>query len=258
MAKVRPSIIEQTGTIGDRVFYTRFGKQFSRSKATSFNDNKSEAQLRQRALFKAMQHTSSLLGSVIQRGLAKEAHAHGHVENNEFAQINKQYFTYQDDMVHIDYPRLILSSGPIAHVNFTNSHVERLHVELQFDPCSNASHANPDDVVFIYAVEFQTEVCQLVASAERRAASVAFNLPDLSDEIASNNKNESRGKQANQTNAFTHSHDNTSIFHLYAIVEAANTACISTLSPDEKKANKSHRNINRRVSPSIYIGTIHI
>ena len=64
MAKVRPSIIEQTGTIGDRVFYTRFGKQFSRSKATSFNDNKSEAQLRQRALFKAMQHTSSILGSI--------------------------------------------------------------------------------------------------------------------------------------------------------------------------------------------------
>ena len=45
-------------------------------------------------------------------------------------------------------------------------------------------------------------------------------------------------------------------FHLYGIVEAANTACISTLSPDEKKADKSHRNINRRVSPSIFIGTI--
>lgn len=45
MAKVKPSIIEQTGTIGDRVYYTRFGKQFSRSKAKSFNYNKSEAQL---------------------------------------------------------------------------------------------------------------------------------------------------------------------------------------------------------------------
>lgn len=28
----------------------------------------------------------------------------------------------------------------------------------------------------------------------------------------------------------------------------------ATLSPDEKKADKNHRNINRRVSPSIYIG----
>lgn len=279
MAKVKPSIIEQTGTIGDRVYYTRFGKQFSRSKATSFNDNKSEAQLRQRALFKAMQHTSSILGSVIQRGLAKVAHAHGHVENNEFAKINKQCFTYADGTVHIDYPRLILSTGPIARVDFTKCHVDGLHVELQFEPCSRVDCAKPDDVVFVYAVEFQTEVCQLVACAERRAAGVAFNLPDLSDEIESKCKNESRSKQANQTKAFTHSHDNTInllgsdvtssrhsnqaclrstsvTFHLYAIVEAANTACVSTLSPDEKKADKNHRNINRRVSPSIFIGTI--
>ena len=256
MAKVRPSIIEQTGTIGDRVFYTRFGKQFSRSKATSFNDNKSEAQLRQRALFKAMQHTSSILGSVIQRGLAKEAHAHWHVENNEFAKINKQCFTYADGTVHIDYPRLILSTGPIARVDFTNCHADGLHVELQFEPYIGANHANLDDVVFIYAVEFQVEVCQLVACVERRAACVAFDLPDLSEEIESKCKNESKDKQANRTNALSHSHDNTINYSLYAIVEAANTACVSTLSPDEKKAAKSHRNINRRVSPSIYIGTI--
>ncbi len=233
MAKVRPSIIEQSGTIGDRVYYTRFGKQFSRSKATSFTDNRSEAQLRQRALFKAMQHTSSILGSVIQRGLAKVAHAHGHVENNEFASINKQCFTYADGTVHIDYPRLILSTGPIARVDFTNCHVDGLHVELQFEPYIGANHANLDDVVFIYAVEFQVEVCQLVACVERRAASVAFDLPDLSDET-----------------------DKPINYNLYAIVEAANTACVSTLSPDEKKADKSHRNINRRVSPSIFIGTI--
>lgn len=233
MAKVKPSIIEQTGTIGDRVYYTRFGKLFSRSKAKSFNDNKSEAQLRQRALFKAMQHTSSILGSVIQRGLAKEAHAHGHVENNEFAKINKQCFTYAEGTVHIDYPRLILSTGPIARVDFTKCHVDGLHVELQFDPCSRFDYAKPDDVIFIYAVEFQTEVCQLVACAERCAAGVAFDLPDLSEET-----------------------EKPITIHLYAIVEAANTACVATLSPDEKKVDKNHRNINRRVSPSIFIGAI--
>ena len=233
MAKVKESLIEQTGTIGNRVYYTRFGKQFSRSKAKSFTDNKSEAQLRQRALFKAMQHTSSILGSVIQRGLAKVAHAHGHVENNEFAKINKQCFTYDDGTVHIDYPRLILSTGPIVRVDFTNCHVDGLHVELQFDPCNSDAHANPDDVIFIYAVEFQVEVCQLVACAERRAAGVAFDLPDLSEET-----------------------DNPINYNLYAIVEAANTACVSTLSPDEKKADKKHRNIYRRVSPSVYIGTV--
>ena len=234
MAKVKPSIIEQTGAIGDRVFYTRFGKTFSRQRLTHINDQKSEAQLRQRALFKAMQHTSSLLGSVIQRGLAREAHKNGHVENNEFAKINKQCFIYEDGTVHIDYPRLLLSTGPIAEVAFTQCQSEGLQVNLTFNPCQNCDHARPDDVVHIYAVEFHVEVCHLVASVERQAGQVSVVLPDLSDETS------------NPT------------FHLYAIVEAANTACIPTLSPDEKKANKNHRNINRRVSPSIYIGAISI
>ena len=54
MAKVKqPSIIEEFGAIGDRVYYTRFGKTFSRRRPTQINDQKSEAKLRQRALFKA-------------------------------------------------------------------------------------------------------------------------------------------------------------------------------------------------------------
>ena len=241
MAKVKPSIIEESGAIGDRVFYTRFGKTFSRRRPTQINDQKSEAQLRQRALFKAMQHTASILGSAIQRGLAKEAHSHGHVENNEFANLNKQYFIYDNGLVNIDYPRLLLSTGLIGRVEFLPRNrgkqrkvtADGLHVELKFDPCLGPSHTRPDDVVHICAVEYNVEVCELVASVERQSGCVTFDLPDLSDETS-----------------------NPIVFHLYAIVEAANTACTPTLSADEKKSNKSHRNIDRRVSPSIFIGTV--
>lgn len=38
--------------------------------------------------------------------------------------------------------------------------------------------------------------------------------------------------------------------------QAANTACIPTLSADEKRVDKAHRNINRRVSPSVLVGTV--
>lgn len=241
MAKVKPSIVEESGAIGDRVFYTRFGKTFSRRRPTQINDQKSEAQLRQRALFKAMQHTSSLLGSVIQRGLAKEAHRHGHVENNEFANLNKQCFTYENGTVRVDYPRLLLSTGLVGRVEFLprNRSKQRklitdgLHVKLHFDPCLGPSHTRPDDVIHIYAVEYNVEVCELVTSVERQFGSIAFDLPDLSDETK-----------------------DPIVFHLYAIVEAANTACIPTLSADEKRADKNHRNIDRRVSPSIYIGMV--
>ena len=243
MAKVKPSIIAESGTIGDRVFYTRFGKTFSRRRPTQINDQKSEAQLRQRTLFKAMQHTASLLGSAIQRGLAKEAHRHGRVENNEFACINKQCFSYENGTAIIDYPRLLLSTGPVGRVEFlprnrgkqSEMTADGLHVELTFDPCPGPGHTRPDDVVHIYAVEFNVEVCELVASVERQSGSVAFDLPDLSEETS-----------------------DTITFHLYAIVESANTACIPTLSPDEKKSDKKHRNIDRRVSPSIFIGIVNI
>ena len=241
MAKVKPSIIEESGAIGDRVYYTRFGKTFSRRRPTQINDQKSEAQLRQRALFKAMQHTASLLGSAIQRGLAKEAHKNGNVENNEFANLNKQCFIEEDGTVRIDYPRLMLSTGLVGRVEFLPRNrgkqrkvsTDGLHVALQFDPCLGPSHTRHDDVIHIYAVEFKVEVCELVASVERQAGCVAFDLLDLSKET---------------TAPVT--------FYLYAIVEAANTACIPTLSPDEKRADKTHRNIDRRVSPSIFIGTI--
>ena len=235
MAKVKPSLIEQTGAVGDRVIYTRFGKQFSRSRAKSFTDKRSEAQLRQRALFKAIQHTASILGSAIQRGLAKVAHDHGRVENNEFASINKECFAYEEGKVRIDYPRLRIAEGLVTKVDFTRCSVDGLHVELEFDPGSNVTHAHPDDVVFVYAVEFEEEVCQLVACVERRTGIAAFDLPDIREEA---------GKPVD--------------YHLYAIVEAANTACISTLSPDEKKADKGHRNVDRRVSPSVYIGAVKV
>ena len=35
--------------------------------------------------------------------------------------------------------------------------------------------------------------------------------------------------------------------------QAANTVCIPNLSTDEKRADKAHRNINRRVSPSVFV-----
>lgn len=80
MAKTHPTLGPNSGKIGDLVYYTRFGKEFVRRKAETFNDCKSEAQLRQRALFKATQQTAALYGSMLQRGLTKYAHSQGHTE----------------------------------------------------------------------------------------------------------------------------------------------------------------------------------
>ncbi len=233
MARVKPSLVEYSGIIGNKVHYTRFGRTYSRNRPQHFNDCRSEAQLRQRALFKAMQHTSALFGSMLQRGLTKYAHSEGHTEANEFACLNKEHFVYEDGKVLINYPALQLAVGPLPVVDFTRCHANGLHVEIDFEANFDDGKTRPDDVVHIYAVEPQVEICQLMASVCREDGHAAFNLPDLSDET--------NGKQT---------------FYLYAIVEAANTAVTPTLSPDEKQRNKKHRNINRHVSRSVFVGTI--
>lgn len=96
----------------------------------------------------------------------------------------------------------------------------------------------------------------LMASVERQSGQASFDLPDLSDELSSEHETEPTNKRKNQTNAPTHSRTNAINYHLYAIVETANTAPIPTLSAAEKKADKLHRNINRRVSNSMFIGTL--
>ena len=237
IAKVKPSVIEYTGTIGREIHYTRFGRTYSRQLPAEYNDRKSEAQLRQRALFKARQQTSALYGIILQRGLTKEAHAHGMTEANYFSRLNKEQFVYDDGVVHINYPALLVASGPLPEVYITRCHVDNIHVDIAYRPNNGAGKARPDDVVHFYAVSPQAEICMLMASVSRQEGHASFTLPDVSDEVEGSTP---------------------IVFYLYAIVEAASTASMPTLSAAEKQQNKKHRNINRRVSPSIFVGSVTI
>lgn len=215
--------------------YTRFGRTYSRRLPSKFTDQKTEAQQRQRALFKARQRASALFGIILQRGLTKEAHHEGLTEANYFSRLNKGCFVFDNSEVHINYPHLLVARGPLPVVNIKNLRSEGLHVEIVFNSNPEEGKARPDDVVHIYAVEPKVEICQLMTSVSRQESQASFDLPDLSNEVGSN---------APIT------------FHLYAIVESASTAGTPTLSAAEKQQNKKHRNINRRVSRSIFVGTI--
>ena len=233
MAKVKPSLVQYSGAVGREIHYTRFGRTYSRQLPAEYNDRKSEAQLRQRALFKARQATSALYGSILQRGLTKEAHENGMTEANYFSRLNKDHFVYADGTVRVNYPALLLARGPLPVVEFTGCHADGLHVELAFRPCLDVPKARPDDVVHIYAVSPQVEICQLVASVWRQDGQAVFDLPDLGEET-----------------------DAPVTYYLYAIVESTTTAGTPTLSAAEKQTNKQHRNINRRVSLSVFVATI--
>ena len=92
---------------------------------------------------------------------------------------------YENGEVHIDHPRLLLSTGLVGRVAFLPRNrakqprkvfVNDLHVELRFNPCLGPSYTFPDDVVHIYAVEFKVEVCELVASVEWQAGNATFSV----------------------------------------------------------------------------------
>ena len=231
MAKVKPSIVEYSGTVGREIHYTRFGRTYSRQLPAEYNDRKSEAQLRQRALFKARQQTSALYGTILQRGLTKEAHTHGMTEANYFSRLNKEQFVYDNGIVHINYSALLVAVGPLPEVYIDIFHADGFQVEITFRPNLDAGKARPDDVVHFFAVSPRAEICMLMASVSRQDGRAAFVLPDISDEV------DDRA-------------------YIYAIVEAASTADIPTLSAAEKQQNKKHRNINRRVSRSVFVGSV--
>ena len=89
------------------------------------------------------------------------------------------------------------------------------------------------------------EICQLVASVWRQDGRASFDLPDLSEE-----------SEAAKHNSSLRAPQELVSYYLYAIVEAASNADTPTLSAAEKQQDKKHRNINRRVSRSVFVGTV--
>lgn len=233
MAKLGKSLIHPTGTLGGVVFYKRFGRTYCRRRASEFNDRRSEEQLQQRARFKAMRRTASLMGTMLQRGLTRYAHENGMTEENMFMRMNKECFGSEGGKVKIDYAGLKVSYGQVGEVRVSGVRREGNRVKVRFGMWQPEEVASKTDVVHIYAVEPKEGLCELVASVERCEGAVEFELP----------MPEGRGRWT---------------YYLYAMAETASTAGEPTVSADEKRADSGHRNINRRVSRSEFVGRVSV
>lgn len=233
MAKIEKSLIHPTGALGDMVFYRRFGKTYCKRRSKEFNDRRSEGQLQQRERFKAMRRTASLMGTMLQRGLTRYAHEHGMTEENMFMSMNKECFRYERGKVKIDYSELKVAYGQVGEVRVSGVRREGDRVMVRFGTWQPEDVARKTDVVHIYAVEPKEGLCELVASVERSAGAVEFELP-VPDE---------RGRW---------------VYYLYAMAESASTACRPTVSADEKRGGREYRNINRRVSRSEFVGKVSV
>ena len=235
MAKAEPSNSGISGKLGREIHYTRFGREYVRHVPAHYNDRKSEAQLRVRELFKTRQHVSALMGIMLQRGLTTAAHKAGMTEACYFSKLNSTLFVYAEGKVYVDYPALLVAKGPLPAIEITGFRHEGLHVDVSFNPDLDYNKARQDDIVHFYAVSPQADFCELTASVYRESGHATFDLPDLSDDPDCTEQ---------------------PVFYIYAITESIVTAGTPTLSADEKQANKRHRNINRKVSRSVFAGYV--
>lgn len=124
---------------------------------------------------------------------------------------------------------------PLPAIEITGFRHEGLHVDVSFNPNLDYNKARQDDIVHFYAVSPQADFCELTASVYRESGHATFDLPDLSDDPDCTEQ---------------------TVFYIYAITESIVTAGTPTLSADEKQANKRHRNINRKVSRSVFAGYV--
>ncbi len=180
MAKIEQGILGgYSGRVGKVVGYYRMGKWCVRSYQPTINDAKTEAQLRQRSVFKVMIGLASRVLEPIRLGLKRASDEAEMTECNLFMHHNKKCFRHIDGTVAIDYAGLQLSRGSLPGVRFTELRMgDGMRVEAVYETNRRSSQARMDDRVVVYAYHPASGTGILSAPAERRSRGLAFVLPD--------------------------------------------------------------------------------
>lgn len=180
MAKIDLGILGgYSGRVGKVVGYYRMGKWCVRAYQPTINDAKTEAQLQQRGLFKAMIQFASHCLEPIRLGMKAAGDKEQLTECNLFMKDNSKCFKHIDGAVAIDYARLQFSKGTLPGVAFRRLEIDGgTRVEVEYEPNRKSSRAKTDDRVYVYAYLPSLGQGILSAPAERRSKRMAFVLPD--------------------------------------------------------------------------------
>jgi hypothetical protein len=130
------------GRVGSAVGYMWRGQWCVRATPRFFHDAKTDAQLGQRALFKATVAFAGRVKEVLRVGFHQPALDVHKTECNYFLQINKGCFGIENGELRtengatlvVDYPSLVVSQGPVAPVGF-GSVAPTPYPSLHTNPC---------------------------------------------------------------------------------------------------------------------------
>lgn len=163
----------ESGTLGDKIYYTWRGRQCERSKPTHVANPQTEAQQRRRNGFGALSRLASRM---------KEAHLVGlhwlavREKNSTYAlfhRLNKDCFTPEGD---IDYARVVVSKGSVPGVVITSACMADGVLTVAFDSSSHGGAATDELCLFVYSPAMEGGF--FAEPVPRCAGLVATGLPD--------------------------------------------------------------------------------
>lgn len=176
MAKQRFGINDgYRGTVGTVIGYEWRGRWCLRSRPRYVNNPRTEAQQEHRMLFRDMVRLASRMTRVLRRGMRAAALEERMTEGNLFVKMNKDCFTPQG----IDYENLVVSTGPVAPVAFTEVELDAegvLHARFEKNPLH--LRADGDDEVRVYAYCPSLGQGCLSEPVYRRSKRLDMALPD--------------------------------------------------------------------------------
>ena len=149
-----------SGTIGNKIWVNRNGKNYTRSKPTKVSNPKTPAQLEHRAKFKAMIRFLKPLSLFLKVGFKNESATMSSF-NAAMSYNYKMALTGTYSDFDIDYSKVLLSCGalpgalnPKVRIRTTNE------IEFTWEDNSNVKQAKAEDKVLL--VIYNTSKCQAV------------------------------------------------------------------------------------------------
>lgn len=167
-----------SGRLGNMIGYRMFGRNYLRSMPSHYNDRRSDSQLVQRGLFKAMILFAQRANSALRVGLRAEAAARQMTAGNAFLKLNHHNFLMDNGVVNINYSSLRLSAGHVGLVGFGPAVMDDNNiVEVRFEKQLMLPQTRNDDRVHLYLYCPRTGYGCEMQTVERREKKARFLLP---------------------------------------------------------------------------------
>lgn len=178
MAKQRFGINDAyRGSVGTVIGYEWRGQWCLRAKPRFIKNPRTEAQQRNRDLFKQAVRFAGSLRPALRYGMREKALEAHMTDCNYFYHKNKDCFALEEGRLVVDYANLRVSDGPVAPVGFDTPTVEGREVTLAFEKNPLHMRAGFDDEVRLMAICPEENEIVMSGSVPRRGKSISIMLP---------------------------------------------------------------------------------